>query len=141
MDRDETEPSPTEGGFIATRIDDLPTFAVAPGITGRTLPATDLIRAWAYDFAPGTRWPTTDRHVFEERYYVASGEIDDNGTSYPAGTYVVFSPGTSHRPGSRSGGRMIGMSDARDPGDVDAEWRRPERGSALSSPVIPQGVD
>jgi len=103
--------------ILAVRIDDLPGFEVTPGITGRLLPATDLIRAWAYDFAPGTRWPVTDHHSLEERYYVASGEIDDNGTTYPAGTYVVFAPGTSHRPGSRTGGRMIGLSDARDPGE------------------------
>lgn len=99
--------------ITAVHLDDVDTFEVAPGILGKRLPRTDLVRAWYYEFAPGTRWPEVDHHDREERYFVVSGEIDDNGTTYPAGTYVVFAPGTSHRPGSIAGGTMLGLSDAR----------------------------
>ena len=97
----------------AVHVDDLEVFEVTTGITGRRLPATDLVRAWMYDFEPGSLWPSVDHHEAEERYYVTRGEIVDNGARYPAGTYVVFAPGSSHRPGSETGGQMIGISDAR----------------------------
>jgi len=97
----------------AVHVDDIAQFDVAEGIVGRRLPATDLVRAWMYDFAPGSRWPQTDHHTAEERYFVLEGEIIDNGSHYPAGTYVVFQAGSSHRPGSVTGGRILGISDAR----------------------------
>lgn len=97
----------------ALHIDDVEPFEVVPGITGRRLPATDLVRAWLYDFEPGTEWPETDHHAAEERYYVTRGEFVDNGTVYPAGTYVVLAAGSSHRPTSPKGGQMLGISDAR----------------------------
>lgn len=98
----------------SVHLDDVETFEVSPGITGRRLAATDLIRGWYYEFEPGTRWPEVDRHTREERYFVVSGEIVDNGHRYPAGTYVVLAAGSSHRPGSETGGAMLGLSDARD---------------------------
>lgn len=97
----------------AYHLDDFESYEAAPGIVGKKLPATDLIRGWWYEFAPGSRWPEVDYHELEERYFVLSGEIDDNGTTYPAGTYVVFAPGSSHQPGSKTGGVMLGLSDAR----------------------------
>jgi len=104
----------TNGELIhAVHIDDLESFEVTDGITGRRLPKTDLVGAWLYDFEPGSVWPNTDHHLAEERYYVTKGEIVDNGILYPAGTYVVFSAGSSHRPTSPNGGQIIGISDAR----------------------------
>jgi hypothetical protein len=97
----------------AVHIDDIEPFRVAEGITGRRLPRTDLIRGWLYDLEPGSAWPETDHHVAEERYYVTKGEIVDNGVVYPAGTYVVFAAGSSHRPTSPKGGQILGISDAR----------------------------
>jgi hypothetical protein len=99
--------------FTSTHLDDVETFEVCPGITGRRLAATDLVRGWYYEFAPGTRWPSVDHHEAEERYFVVSGEIIDNGERYPAGTYVVFAPGSSHQPASEIGGEMLGLSEAR----------------------------
>lgn len=99
--------------FHSTHLDDVETFEVSPGIVGRRLAATDLIRGWHYEFAPGTTWPEVDYHEREERYFVVSGEIVDNGETYRAGTYVVFAPGSSHQPGSDTGGSMLGLSDAR----------------------------
>lgn len=91
-------------------IDDVATFTVCPGITGRRLHLTDFIGAWVYDFEPGTEWPAVDHHEAEERYYVVSGEIVDNEIAYSAGSYVVMHAGSSHRPGSRTGGRILGVS-------------------------------
>ena len=97
----------------ALHIDDVETFVVTEGVTGRRLPRTDLIGAWVYDFEPGAEWPETDHHVAEERYFVTKGEIVDNGVVYPEGTYVVLAAGSSHRPTSPKGGQMLGISDAR----------------------------
>lgn len=99
--------------FQSVHIDDVDKFEVTTGIVGRWLPATDLVAGWYYEFAPGTKWPEVDYHPMEERYFVVSGVIVDNGYRYPAGTYVVFTPGSWHRPGSDVGGTMLGMSDAR----------------------------
>lgn len=97
----------------SVHVDEVEPFDVAPGITGRRLAATDLVRGWYYEFAPGSTWPAVDHHEAEERYFVVSGEIVDNGRRYPAGTYVVFAAGSSHRPSSETGGAILGLSDAR----------------------------
>jgi quercetin dioxygenase-like cupin family protein len=97
----------------AIHIDEVERFKVTEKITGRRLPKTDLVGGWLYDFEPGAEWPDTDHHVAEERYYVTKGEIVDNGATYPEGTYVVFSAGSSHRPTSPNGGQILGISDAR----------------------------
>ncbi len=96
----------------AVHIDDLEWRTVTTGITGCRLTATGFARGWLYDFEPGSQWPEVDHHTAEERYFVISGEIVDNGVSYPAGSYVTMSPGSEHRPTSPVGARMIGISDA-----------------------------
>ncbi|MFE2103122.1 cupin domain-containing protein [Streptomyces sp. NPDC059468] len=83
---------------------------VAPGITQRRLPATPWARGWMYDFAPGTQWPEEDVHEGEERYYVISGEFIDRGHRLGPGSYVVFAPGSTHRPRTETGARMLGIS-------------------------------
>jgi quercetin dioxygenase-like cupin family protein len=97
----------------AVHVDDIAPAEVAAGIVRRRLPATDFARGWLIDFAPGTEWPEVDHHHAEERYFVISGEIIDNDRCYRAGTYVVFAPGSSHRPRSETGARIIGISDTR----------------------------
>lgn len=82
----------------------------APGITLRRLPATQWARGWMYDFAPGTQWPEADVHEGEERYYVISGEFIDRGHRLGPGSYVVFAPGSTHRPRTETGARMLGIS-------------------------------
>jgi quercetin dioxygenase-like cupin family protein len=81
-----------------------------PGIVRRRLPATDRARGWMYDFAPGTEWPEVDVHEGEERYYVISGEMIDRGHRLGPGSYVVFAPGSSHRPRTETGARVLGIS-------------------------------
>jgi hypothetical protein len=95
----------------AVHVDDIAPAEVAAGIVRRGLPATDFARGWLIDFEPGTEWPEVDHHRAEERYFVISGEIIDNGRRYPAGTYVVFAPGSSHRPRTETGASIIGISD------------------------------
>jgi anti-sigma factor ChrR (cupin superfamily) len=97
----------------AVHIDDIPMTEVCAGIGRRTLPASGFARGWLIDFAPGSRWPEVDYHSAEERYFVLSGEILDNSQRYPAGTYVVLAAGSSHRPRSETGARIIGISQVR----------------------------
>ncbi|MER7154329.1 cupin domain-containing protein [Streptomyces lydicus] len=89
---------------------DVQPVEVAPGITRRRLPATRWARGWMYDFAPGAEWPEVDVHEGEERYYVVSGEFIDRGYRLGPGSYVVFAPGSAHRPRTETGARMLGIS-------------------------------
>ena len=92
------------------QVDDVPSVEVAPGIFGRRLQATNWARGWLYDFAPGTEWPEVDVHEGEERYFVISGEFLDRGRRLGPGSYVVFAPGSTHRPRTETGARMLGIS-------------------------------
>jgi anti-sigma factor ChrR (cupin superfamily) len=96
--------------FRSEAVDDLPALAVAPGVVRRQLLTTEFARGWVIDFAPGSEWPQTDVHDAEERYFVLSGEIIEGEQRYPAGTHVVFDGGSSHRPRSEVGCRIIGMN-------------------------------
>ena len=91
-------------------VDEVEPVEVVPGIIRRRLPATEWARGWMYDFAPGTEWPEVDVHECEERYYVVSGEFIDRGQHLGPGSYVVFAPGSTHRPRTETGARMIGIS-------------------------------
>ncbi|MFJ4467866.1 cupin domain-containing protein [Streptomyces sp. NPDC089424] len=91
-------------------VDEVDPTEVAPGIVRRRLPATARARGWMYDFAPGAEWPDVDVHDSEERYYVVSGEFVDRGRRLGAGSYVVFAPGSAHRPRTETGARMIGIT-------------------------------
>lgn len=91
-------------------VDEVEPVEVAPGIIRRRLPATEWARGWMYDFAPGAEWPEVDVHEGEERYYVVSGEFIDRGQRLRPGSYVVFAPGSTHRPRTETGARMIGIS-------------------------------
>ncbi|MGW7200860.1 cupin domain-containing protein [Streptomyces chryseus] len=100
--------TPSDVQFL--HVDEVEPVEVAPGITRRRLPATEWARGWMYDFAPGTEWPEVDVHEGEERYYVISGEFIDRGKRLGPGSYVVFAPGSTHRPRTESGARMLGIS-------------------------------
>jgi hypothetical protein len=96
--------------FQILHVDEVEPVEVAPGIIQRRLPTTEWARGWMYDFAPGTEWPEVDVHEGEERYYVISGEFIDRGQRLGPGSYVVFAPGSTHRPRTESGARMLGIS-------------------------------
>lgn len=94
----------------SVHVDTLVPVEVGPGIQQWTLPTTDRARGWLIDFAPGSEWPVVDVHEDEERYFVLDGEIVEGDRRYAAGSYLVFAPGSSHRPRSDSGGRMLGIN-------------------------------
>ncbi|MEV4166696.1 cupin domain-containing protein [Nonomuraea dietziae] len=101
----------TEHGDIQMlQVDEVEAVEVATGIVRRGLPVTEWARGWMYDFAPGAEWPEMDVHEGEERYYVVSGEFIDNGRRLGPGSYVVFAPGSAHRPRTETGARMLGIS-------------------------------
>ncbi|MYT97279.1 MULTISPECIES: cupin domain-containing protein [Streptomyces] len=91
-------------------VEDVEPHEVAPGILRRKLPATSYARGWLIDFAAGTEWPEVDEHDTEERYFVISGEVIDGGERHGPGTYVIFAPGSTHRPRTETGARMLGIS-------------------------------
>jgi anti-sigma factor ChrR (cupin superfamily) len=88
----------------------VPPEEVAPGIVRRDLRATGRARGWIVDFAAGTQWPEVDVHEDEERYFVLDGEVIEGDRRHPAGTYVVLPPGSSHRPRSDIGARLLGIN-------------------------------
>ncbi|NEB40174.1 cupin domain-containing protein [Streptomyces sp. SID14515] len=92
------------------QVDDVEAHEVAPGILRRRLPGTEYARGWLIDFAAGTEWPEVDEHRTEERYFVLSGEVIDGGERHGPGSYVVFAPGSEHRPRTETGARMLGIS-------------------------------
>ncbi|MCX5391985.1 cupin domain-containing protein [Streptomyces sp. NPDC006482] len=92
------------------QVSEVPTEEVVPGIVRRLLPETEHARSWLIDFAPGTEWPEVDVHASEERYYVLSGEIIEGQERHGAGSYVVFAPGSRHRPRTESGARLLGFT-------------------------------
>lgn len=94
----------------SVQVDDVTPIEVSPGIVRRRLQHTEYARAWLIDFAPGTEWPEVDHHATEERYYVLSGEVIDGGERHPAWMYVVFAPGSTHRPRTETGARMLGIT-------------------------------
>ncbi|MFF4946350.1 cupin domain-containing protein [Streptomyces rubiginosohelvolus] len=101
-----------KAGHLKTvvQVDDVEAHEVAPGIMRRRLPATAYARGWLIDFAAGTEWPEVDEHTTEERYFVLSGEVIDGGERHGPGAYVVFAPGSEHRPRTEKGARMLGVS-------------------------------
>lgn len=91
-------------------VEEVEQVEVAPGIVSRKVGITGHARGWLVDFAPGSEWPETDVHATEERYYVLSGEMIEGEERHGAGTYVVFAPGSRHRPRSESGARLLGIT-------------------------------
>ena len=96
--------------ITAVQVDEVASVEVAAGILRRRLPHTHYARGWLIDFAPGTEWPEVDVHATEERYYAVCGELIEGDDRYGPGTYVVFAPGSPHRPRTETGARMLGIT-------------------------------
>jgi hypothetical protein len=105
-----TDTPPVSSPMTAVQADDLAMAEVAAGIMRGTLAHTKYARGWLIDFAAGTQWPDVDVHATEERYYVLSGEVIEGEERYGPGTYVVFAPGSRHRPRTDTGARMLGIA-------------------------------
>src|SRR6266699_1142258 len=95
--------------LVYVAIDAVEPTPIAKGITRRGLPGGGLA-ARAFDFAPDAVWPETDHHNADELIYVASGELIDNGHTFPAGSFLHYQPGSSHQPSSRIGARILVFS-------------------------------
>lgn len=105
-----TETDATSALMTAVQVDGVAPVEVAAGIMRHRLPETEYARGWLIDFAPGTEWPEVDVHATEERYYVVSGEVIEGEERHGPGTYVVFAPGSRHRPRTKTGARMLGIT-------------------------------
>ena len=46
----------------------------------------------------------------EERYFVLAGEVIEGEERHGPGMYVVFAPGSRHRPRTEHGARMLGIT-------------------------------
>ena len=88
---------------------------VEPGIRvhrlWRSSQAPSAARALVLDFAPGAVWPTVDVHEpGPEEVYIVSGQFEGLTTPdshHGPGTFLHFEVGTSHQPGSSTGGRIF----------------------------------
>ncbi|RLU83611.1 anti-sigma factor [Streptomyces griseocarneus] len=105
-----SETTDTQQLKTVVRVEEVAPAAVGPGIVRRRLPATEYARGWLIDLAPGSEWPEADVHATEERYYVMEGEVIEGDERHGPGTYVVFAPGSSHRPRTETGARLLGTT-------------------------------
>lgn len=94
----------------AVAIEEIVAIAVGEGCLRRDLPAPPGVRVWLVEMAPHSEWPWTDRHDTGEAYFVLSGEVIEGEARYPAGTQVVFAPGSRHRPRTETGTRLLGFN-------------------------------
>jgi hypothetical protein len=93
----------------AVAIDAVPGIAFGAGCVRRDLPAPPGARAWLIEMAADSVWPRVERHDTGEAYFVLSGEVIEGDMRYPAGTQVVFAPGSRHRPRTETGARLFGF--------------------------------
>ncbi|MFD6111491.1 anti-sigma factor [Streptomyces yangpuensis] len=98
------------GTVQLVHVEDIAPTEVVPGILHKPPPAVQRARGWVYDFAPGTRWPEETCTKPSKATPWWSGEFIDCGRRLTAGSFVVFAPGSTHRPLIQSVARMIGIT-------------------------------
>jgi hypothetical protein len=94
-------------------IDAVAPVHVGPGCIRRDLPSIGGARVWVVDMEPGSEWPTVDAHgSLGEQVFVVSGEVIEGDQTFGPGTYLLFGPGSSHRPRTRTrtGVRLFGIN-------------------------------
>lgn len=102
------------GKAESMRIDEVARIEVGEGCWRRDLPSVAGVRAWIVEMAPGSVWPKVDEHPDGEDVYVLEGEMIEGERRFAAGSYLHFAPGSSHRPRTETGLRLIGWN-PRDP--------------------------
>ena len=99
--------------FDAMNIDDVTPIEVGPGCYRRDLPSNAGMRVWIVDMEPGSTWPVVDEHDTGEEFYVIRGEVIEGDRRLGAGMYATWTRGSSHRPYTETGVRLIGINLAR----------------------------
>jgi ChrR Cupin-like domain len=101
--------------FSEAQAGQVPAEEVAPGVVLRRLwrsgPERTARRALAVDFSAGSAWPGIDVHEpGAEEVYIVSGTftgLTGPASVHEAGTFIHCAAGTSHSPGSPTGGRLF----------------------------------
>lgn len=124
-----TSPDPTTAP-LSLCVDDLTPIEVGPGCLRRDLPSAAGARAWVVDMAPGSRWPRVDVHgEGGEQIYVVSGELIEGDRRFGPGAYLLFGPGSRHRPRTEIGVRLFGVNLGAGPAPRAGGLRNDEAGS------------
>ncbi len=98
------------GQVESLRSDEVARNEVGEGCWRRDLPSVAGVRAWIVEMAPGSVWPRVDEHPDGEDVYVLEGEMIEGERRFAAGSYLHFAPGSSHRPRTETGLRLIGWN-------------------------------
>lgn len=102
---------PGRGGPESLDPSTLHSLQVGPGCRRTDLPAPTGLRAWIAEIEPGARWPHIDRNGPEgQMILVLDGDLIESGRCFHAGDYVLYAPNSEHRPASRNGARLFGLT-------------------------------
>ena len=97
--------------FLPVSVDEVAPVEIGPGCLRRDLPSVGAVRVWVVEIAPGSRWPHVDVHgPSGEEFLVVSGELIEGDRRLGPGTYVLFGPGSEHRPRTETGVRLFGFN-------------------------------
>jgi hypothetical protein len=99
-----------ESAIMCDNVDATPAIEVGPGCVRRDLASAAGWRAWVIDMAPGSQWPWLDVHSGVEHVFVVRGDLTEGDRVFRAGAYLVFAPGSSHRPRTVDGVRLFGLN-------------------------------